>query len=115
MTVLAYITDLFFQSKVAETAKQSGAKLQLIRSLYELFPALEKKPEVVLIDLEADGIDGPALISQLKGSYPDLKVIAYGAHVRKKLLDQARESGADAVFARSKFTKELPNLLSSVK
>lgn len=115
MTVLAYITDLFFQSKVAETAKQSGAKLQLIRSLYELFPALEKKPEMVLIDLEADGIDGPALISQLKGSYPDLRVVAYAAHVRKGLLEQARESGADLVFARSQFTEELPGLLSPKK
>lgn len=111
MRVLAFVTDLFFQSKVAETAKHVGAELRFIRSLYELFPALEKNPEMVIIDLEAEGIDGPALISQLKSIRPGLAVVAFAPHVQKVVMEQARQSGADQVLSRSQFTSELADIL----
>ncbi|HLV01114.1 MAG TPA: hypothetical protein VKZ59_07605, partial [Acidobacteriota bacterium] len=66
MKILAFITDLFFQAKVAETARQVGANLEIATSLYKFIPALQKGPDLVIIDLEAEGISGPALISQIK-------------------------------------------------
>ena len=37
--------------------------------------------------------------------------MAYGSHVDKARLDQARAAGCDEVLPRSKFSTELPDLL----
>ncbi len=111
MDVVAFITDFFFQAKVAEAAKHVGTELKLVKNLWELFPALEKNPRLVIVDLEAEGIDGPALISQLKSSRPELLVVAFAPHVQESLLQQAKQSGADQALPRSKFSKDLAEIL----
>lgn len=114
MKILAFITDLFFQAKVAETAKQVGASLETVTSLYKFIPALQKTPDLILIDLEAEGISGPALISQIKEANSSIPVIAYVSHVKDDLREQAEKSGADKVLPRSKFSETLPDLLSGL-
>jgi DNA-binding NarL/FixJ family response regulator len=111
MNVVAFITDFFFQAKVAEAAKQVGVELKLVKNLWELFPALEKNPRLVIVDLEAEGIDGPALISQMKSSRPGLSVVAFAPHVQDHLLRQAQQSGADQALPRSKFSRDLAKIL----
>lgn len=111
MAILAYITDLFFQAKVGETARQVGADLNIVTSLYKFIPELSKKPSLVLIDLNAEGISGSTLISQVKERYPDVAVVAYGSHVQAGLMEQALRAGADEVLPRSKFSRQLAGLL----
>ena len=111
MKVLAFITDLFFQSSVAETARQAGADLQIVTSLYKFIPELAKKPDCVVIDLQAEGINPSVLISQVKSTDRSIRVVAFGRHTEKEALEQARLSGADDVMARSRFSKALPKLL----
>ena len=115
MGVLAFITDLFFQAKVAETAKQVGVPIKIVTSLYKFIPELEEKPSLVVIDLAARGIDSQALISQVKSSIPDLPVVAYAAHVDAELLERAAAAGADEAMSRSEFSKKLPELLSKTE
>jgi DNA-binding NarL/FixJ family response regulator len=112
MGVLAFITDLFFQAKVAETAKQVGVPIKIVTSLYKFIPELKEGPSLVVIDLAAQGIDSQALISQVKNSAPDLPVVAYAAHVDTELIERAAAAGADQAMSRSKFSKQLPELLS---
>lgn len=111
MAVLAYITDLFFQAKVGQTAKAAGIDLKIVTSLYHFLPRLEENPEIVLIDLNANGINPRSLIVQIKENHPDIPVIAYAAHVEKGLLEQARQAGADQVLSRAKLTKDLAQIL----
>lgn len=111
MTILAFITDLFFQAKVGETAKQLGANLQIVTSLYKFIPALQKGPTMVVIDLEAEGISGSALISQVKNTNGQIPVLAFATHKRADLLESAQRAGADEALPRSKFSKQLPKLI----
>ena len=60
MSVLAYVTDLFFQFKVSETACVLGAQIDIVTSLYHFLHQLEKRPSVVLIDLYAQEISPTA-------------------------------------------------------
>ena len=109
--VVAYITDLFFQAKVGETAKQTGVELSIVNSVYKLFPLLNKNPSLVIIDLKAEGISGPALISQIKGSNAGTPVVAFAPHVEKTLFQHAEQAGADKVMPRSVFSESLPEIL----
>ena len=111
MSILAYITDLFFQAKVGQTAQSLDLQVKIVSSIHHFLPELAKKPSLVLIDLDAGGINPGALIAQVKERAPDLPVVAYGAHVQAQLMEQARQSGADSVLPRSKLSKDLPQIL----
>ncbi|MGH9341758.1 MAG: response regulator [Acidobacteriota bacterium] len=115
MAILAYITDLFFQAKVGETAHQVGADLKIVTSLYKFLPELNNFPSMVLIDLNAEGISPSALISQIKEQSPDLPVVVYASHVQDELMQRAIQAGANEVLPKSKLSRDLPKLLSRFK
>ena len=111
MNILAYITDLFFQAQVAETARSAGVNVNIVTSLYHFLPLLREEPSMVLIDLNAQGINPGALISQIKENVPHLPVVVYAEHVGEEKMEQARQSGADPVLPKSQFSKNLKKLL----
>ena len=114
MSVLAYITDLFFQVKVKETARQVGVPVKLTTSWAEFTAELENRPSLVIVDLASKGIDSPALITQVKSSAPDVPVVAFAAHVNKDQIQLASGAGADYSMPRSKFSQQLPMILTSL-
>lgn len=110
MKALAYVTDLFFQAKLGATAKEAGTELHFIRSIYELFPALDRGCDLLILDLEAEGFDGPTLISQIHGKYPELRIVAFAPHVQKSALEASKRSGAESL-PRSQFSANLVKIL----
>ena len=112
MSVLAFITDLSFQAKVSQAAHETDVEVQIVSSLYHFLPGLEKKASMVLIDLNAQGINPNMLIAQVKTKSPDLTVIAYASQLKEGLLKQARKAGADTVLEGAEFAKDLPGILT---
>ena len=111
MTILAYITDLFFEAKISQTAQGVGARLKVVSSIYKFLPELEQDPSLVLIDLNAEGISPTSLIAQVRAKQPELPIIAYAPHVESDLMEKARTAGADKVLPRSQFSKNLAKIL----
>lgn len=111
MTVLAFITDLALQAALAQSAREAGAKLTIVTSLYKFIPELPKRPSLVVIDLEAQGISGPALVSQVKGFDADIPVVTCASEKKKGLLAQAERSGADQALSHERFRAELASIL----
>ena len=112
MSILAFITDLFFQAKVGHSAQSAGVDLKIVSSLYKFLPELSSKPSLILLDLNADGISASSLIAQIRARDAQVPIIAYGSHVQNDLLERARQAGADEVLFRSQLSKDLPALLS---
>ena len=112
MSVLAYITDLSFQAKVSQAAHATGVEVQVVSSLYHFLPGLQKKASMVLIDLNAQGINPNMLIAQVKTKSPDLMVIAYASKPKEGLLKQARKAGADTVLEGAELSKNLAGILT---
>jgi DNA-binding NarL/FixJ family response regulator len=112
MSVLAYITDLAFQAKVSQSAHKADVEVQIVSSLYHFLPGLGKQTSMVLIDLNAQGINPSMLIAQVKTKSPDLTVVAYASHLDEELLKQARKAGADTVLEGSELSKDLPQILT---
>jgi CheY-like chemotaxis protein len=129
--VLALVDDLFFQSKLAETARHVGVTLQTVMTGDALTEAARTSPpRLVLVDLNAragaiEAIErmcapqaGPAPDGQSDrqgdgcGGSP---VIAFLSHVQTELAERARAAGCAQVLPRSKFTAELPQILRQAK
>ncbi len=112
LSILAYITDLFFQAKVGQSAQSAGVDLKIVSSLYKFLPELASKPSLILLDLNADGISASSLIAQIRARDPGVRIVAYGSHVQSELLERARQAGADEILSRSQLSKDLLALLT---
>lgn len=111
--ILVAVEDLFFVSKISETARKLGAKVRFVKNDKELLEAADEKPSLIIMDLNAAAMKPLPTIVKLKAD-PQLKktsVIGYLSHVQGELKQKAHEIGCDMVLARSAFSQNLANLL----
>lgn len=112
--VVALMDDLFFQMKVAETAKHLGLELKVASNGDALAALLDPAPKLVIVDLNARS-QPLAAIERLRGSHKDLRVVGFLSHVQRDLAAQAQTAGCNEVMPRSVFTQNLAEILSAAK
>jgi DNA-binding NarL/FixJ family response regulator len=112
--IVAMMDDLFFQMKVAETAKHLGLELKVATNSDALLGLLEPAPNLVIVDLNARS-QPLAAIERVRAAQKDLKVIGFLSHVQLDLAAQAQAAGCSEVMPRSAFTQNLAAILSSAK
>jgi DNA-binding NarL/FixJ family response regulator len=112
---VALIDDLFFQSKIIETAKRVGVSVHMCSTAEALDAELRTStPRLVLIDLNAKGNPVDA-IGAAKAAAPAVPLIAFLSHVQTELAERARAAGCAEVMPRSKFTRDLATILARAK
>ena len=114
MTIIAIVKDLFFISKIKETAIQLNKKIFFIKNYDELnnfFDKINENIELIIIDLNFNDIKPLETIQEIKSTetLKNKKIITYCSHVQTDLMNKAKEFGVE-VMPRSLFTKELLNL-----
>jgi DNA-binding NarL/FixJ family response regulator len=112
--VAALIDDLFFQLKVAETAKQLGIEFKVASSPDALFTLLEPPTRLVIVDLNSRN-QPVATIERLRATQKEMRVVAFLSHVQTELAAQARAAGCLEVMPRSVFTQNLAAILQAAK
>jgi DNA-binding NarL/FixJ family response regulator len=112
--VVALMDDLFFQMKVAETAKHLGLELKVATNGDALLGLLEPAPNLVIVDLNARS-QPLAAIQRLRAAQKDLRVVGFLSHVQRDLAAQAQAAGCNEVMPRSAFTQNLAAILSAAK
>ena len=112
--VVALMDDLFFQMKVAETAKHLGLELKVATNGDALLELLEPAPNLVIVDLNARS-QPLAAIERLRAAQKDLRVVGFLSHVQRDLAAQAQAAGCAEVMPRSAFTQNLAAILSAAK
>jgi DNA-binding NarL/FixJ family response regulator len=112
--VVALIDDLFFQMKMAETAKQLGVELKVATNGDALMSLLESAPKLVVVDLNARSQPIQA-IERLRLARKDIRVVGFLSHVQRELAAQAQAAGCDEVMPRSSFTQDLAAIMSAAK
>jgi DNA-binding NarL/FixJ family response regulator len=112
--VVALMDDIFFQMKVAETAKHLGVEFKVASTTDALLGLLEPRPQLVIVDLNARSQPIEAIL-KLRTASKDIRVVAFLSHVQRELAEQARNAGCDEVMARSSFTQNLAEILSPAK
>lgn len=121
--VLALVDDLFFQAKLAETARKLGVMLKTVSTGTALVEALKQapdgtapsdKPRLVVVDLNAQQ-GALEAIEQLQRSGNSVPVIGFLSHVQTELAQRARAAGCRQVMPRSSFTMNLSEILRQAK
>jgi hypothetical protein len=107
MKVAALVDDIFFSSKISETARQVGSETVFCRSAEAVPPDAAR----ICVDLNANTFDAVAEIQKLRRVH-SAPIVAYLSHVQVDLKRRAEEAGAAEVLPRSMFVQRLPELLS---
>ena len=109
--VVALVEDIFFIAKMKETAKQAGVTLDTAGTADALASAARTDgTSLLIVDLNARG--SIEAIEMLRAAGITLPVIAFFSHVQAELAERARLAGCEEVMPRSKFARELPEILS---
>jgi CheY-like chemotaxis protein len=106
--VVAAIPDLFFRSKVLETAKALHVSLEVARDADEVLQQIRaEKPRLVLMDLQAAALQPLETIRSLEG----IPVVGFLAHEQLDLREKAIAAGCAEVLTKGQFSASLPSLL----
>ncbi len=112
--VVALMDDLFFQMKVAETAKHLGVEFKVAANGDVLATMLEPPTKLVIVDLNAKS-DPLATIARLRATQKELPIVSFLSHVQVELAAQAKAAGSTQVLPRSAFTQNLAAILTAAK
>src|SRR5947199_10431832 len=104
--VVALVDDLFFQMKLAETAKQLGLDVKVAANGDALMGLLESAPKLVIVDLNARSQPLQA-IARVRQASKDIRVVGFVSHVQTQLAAQAQAAGCNEVLPRSSFAEKL--------
>jgi predicted metal-dependent hydrolase len=135
--LVAFVSDFFFAPQLEQVARQLGYRLQWIEQAAALGPEeanpavphpgepitgraailMEKltqwQPALLIFDLGSETIPWRQWLPIIKSSPATrrLPALCFGPHVDVDTMQRAKELGADAVVARSRFASALPELI----
>jgi DNA-binding NarL/FixJ family response regulator len=112
--VVALMDDLFFQMKLAETAKHLGVEVKVATTPEALQTLLEPPPRLLIVDLNSRS-QPIGMIQKLRADKNGVRVVGFLSHVQTDLAAQARAAGCDEVMPRSAFTQNLAAILAAAK
>jgi len=112
--VVALMDDLFFQMKLAETAKQLGVEVKVATNGDAFLGLMASEPKLVIVDLNARSQPLQA-IEKLRQTRKDVRVVGFLSHVQTELAALAQAAGCDEVLPRSSFTQNLAAILGLAK
>jgi CheY-like chemotaxis protein len=109
--VTALAADLIFATRIESAIRAAGAEARILDTPAALWDAIERWPELVLIDLSTAGWEEPVRRAKTLPQTRAIPIVAFGSHVDTEALRAARQAGCDHAWARSRFVEELPRLL----
>lgn len=115
-TILYRAADLLWASKIKGTADALGVPARPVRTMEMLEARLaDCDVKALLLDLDKPE-DALAMITRLRGptasdKEKSIRLVAWGPHVAKDLLNQAREAGADEVLTRGALDHNMQEIL----
>ena len=113
-TILALVPDLMFGVRVRDVLSQLGYTAEIYEQAPAAQAALQTGLALLIVDLRGS-VDATAdLVQTAKALDPTLPVLAFGSHVDVERQQAARAAGCDRVVANSKFSADLPSLVSAL-
>ena len=112
--VIVAVNNMIFTSKIMSFLDAMEAEgIKAIRSDEIFTKAQELRPDLIIIDLNLNGIEAPSLINKLR-SYTATKkipIICYSPRVMADQMKSALVAGANEVFPNSKMTARMNSIL----
>ncbi len=112
--VILAVNNMIFTSKIMSVLDHLEAEgIKAIRSDDIFTKAQELQPDLIIIDLNLNGIEAPSLINKLR-SYKATKqipIVCYSPKVMADQMDSAMKAGATEVLTNSKMTSRMNRIL----
>lgn len=118
--VLVLTADLLFGSRVQGDLSAAGHEVEMVadesRVRARLDAVGEPAPDVLLIDLTDDRLDGATVVERLsaEGRLSAMATLAYYSHVDANARARAEEAGFDLVAPRSRMAREGAELVRAL-
>lgn len=112
-TILGFIPDLFFSTKVRDTAKHLGHTAEVSRTMDDLIQkAGELSPNLLIVDLTADEVSLEEPLMRLRGETQTaaIPLLAFTTHAAWKQTVPLH-SLCNQVVTKEVFSRDLPVLL----
>jgi len=113
--ILCIVDDLIFSIKISTAAKALAAPVFFERMPDMVLPRIrEKRPSLVIFDLNSAKLRPLEVIAQMKGdpTLSGIRTLGYVSHVQTDVIGAARRAGIDEVLARSAFSERLGQILT---
>jgi CheY-like chemotaxis protein len=112
--VIVAVNNMIFTSKIMSTLDAMEAEgIKAIRSDEIFSKAHDLQPALIIIDLNLNGIEAPALINKLRAYKATRKIpiVCYSPHVLADQMQAAATAGATEVLPNSKMTQRMNAIL----
>lgn len=112
--VIIAANNMIFTSKIMSILDGMAAEgIKAIRSDEIFNKAQELRPDLIIIDLNLNGIEAPSLINKLRSydATQAIPIVCYSPHVLKDQMKAAKTAGATEVLPNSKMTSRMGNIL----
>ncbi len=113
--VIIAANNMIFTSKIMTYLDGWDAEgIKAIRSDEIFTKAQEIKPDLIIIDLNLNGIEAPALINKLRsyGATKGIPIVCYSPKILKDQMKAAKTAGATEVLPNSQMTSRMSKILS---
>ncbi|MDD3732529.1 MAG: response regulator [candidate division Zixibacteria bacterium] len=112
--VIIAVNNMIFTSKIMSILDRMEAEgIKAIRSDEIFNKAQELKPDLIIIDLNLNGIEAPSLINKLRsyGATQKIPIICYSPQAMADQMKSATVAGATEVLSNSKMTSRMHQIL----
>jgi len=112
--VIIAANNMIFTSKIMTILDRMDVEgIKSIRSAEIFNKAHELRPDLIIIDLNLNGIEAPSLINKLRsyGATEGIPIVCYSPQVMKDQMKAAVTAGATEVFPNSKMTSRMNQIL----
>lgn len=111
--ILAVVDDLFFLTKIQQTAQLLGVPVEQVDPQRLPERAAQSPVRAVIVDLNHRSGSAVEVLRRIKADpgMSQIPVLGFLSHVQTDLAAAARAAGCDVLLARSAFAKQLPELL----
>jgi CheY-like chemotaxis protein len=112
--VIIAANNMIFTSKIMTALDGMDAEgIKAIRSEEIFSKAHELRPDLIIIDLNLNGIEAPALINKLRSytATENIPIVCYSPNVLKDQMKAARIAGATEVYPNSKMSSRMSQIL----
>ena len=110
--VLALVPDLLFGSKVKAMLEAAGHDVDMAGGQTDVRDEIAGS-DVLVVDLDADGVDGVGLLDALEagGEAGRVRTLGFYSHVDVETRRRAEAAGFDLVVPRSRMARDMAALV----
>jgi DNA-binding NarL/FixJ family response regulator len=112
--IIAVLDDLFFSSKIRQAAKTLDIDLEFVKKTDGLKEKVSsERPSLIIFDLNSRAGSPLEIIKSIKSAseLKQIPLIGFLSHVQIELRKEADRAGCDLVIPRSRFSRDLREIL----